>query len=71
VYRTADTEKVRNCQAFAADFFAFTAGKKGTEVFSPILRPLYKQRTHLFLYDPRMYNNPTPVEPDECPVMNE
>ena len=59
------TEKVRNCQAFAADFFAFTAGKKGTEVFSPILRPLYTQRTHLFLYDPRMYNNPTPVEPDE------
>jgi len=58
------TEKVRNCQAFAADFFAFAAGKKGIEVFSPYLRPLYTNRTHLFLYDPRMYDNPTPEEVD-------
>ena len=46
--------------AFAADFFSFTAGKKGVEVFSPILKPLYHPRTHLFLYDPQMYANPTP-----------
>ena len=54
------TEKVRNCQAFAADFFAFAAGKKGVQVFSSYLQPLYTARTHLFLYDPDMYANPTP-----------
>ena len=54
------TEKVRNCQAFAADFYAFAAGKKGVTVFSPVLQPLYTSRTHLFLYDPEMYANPTP-----------
>ena len=52
--------QVRNCQAFAADFFAFAAGRKGISVFSPILQPRYTQRTHLFLYDPEMYDNPTP-----------
>ena len=52
------TEKVRNCQAFAADFYAFAAGKKGIEVFSSYLRPMYTQRTHLFLYDPSLYQNP-------------
>ena len=51
---------MRNCQAFAADFFAFAAGRKGISVFSPILQPRYTQRTHLFLYDPEMYDNPTP-----------
>ena len=59
------TEKVHNCQAFAADFFSFVAGKKGIEVFLPLLRPLYTSRTHLFLYDPDMYNNPEPDEPTE------
>lgn len=54
------TEKVRNCQAFAADFYAFAAGKKDITVFSYFLQPLYTPRTHLFLYDPEMYNNPTP-----------
>ena len=52
------TEKVRNCQAFAADFYAFAAGKKGIEVYSSFLRPFYQQRTHLFLYDPALYQNP-------------
>lgn len=56
------TEKVRNCQAFATDLYAFAAGKKGVEVFSSYLRPLYQNRTHLFLYDPTMYDNPTPVD---------
>ena len=37
-------------------------GRQGIEVFLPVLRPLYTPRTHLFLYDPRMYNNPEPVE---------
>ena len=54
------TEKVRNCQAFAADFFSFAAGKKGVTVFSSILQPLYTPRPHLFLYDPEMYANPAP-----------
>jgi hypothetical protein len=52
--------QVRNCQAFAADFFAFAAGKKGITVFSSFLQPLYTPRTHLFLYDPELYANPTP-----------
>ena len=56
------TEKVRNCQAFAADFFGFAAGKKGIEPHLPLLRPLYKARHHLFLYDPALYNNPTVPE---------
>ena len=32
------TEKVRNCQAFAADFFSFAAGRKGVAVFSALLQ---------------------------------
>ena len=54
------TEKVRNCQAFAADFFGFAAGKKGVEPHTQLLRPLYTPRTHLFLYDASMYDNPVP-----------
>ena len=50
------TEKVRNCQAFAADFYGFAAGKKGIEPFMPVLRPLYTPRAHLFLYDAAMYD---------------
>lgn len=53
---------MRNCQAFAADFYSFAVGKKGIEVFSPYLRPLYTQRTHLFLYSPELYDNPTLVD---------
>lgn len=56
------TEKVRNCQAFAADFFGFAAGKKGIQPFMELLRPLYTPRPHLFLYDASMYNNPVPDE---------
>mmetsp|Transcript_54448 Transcript_54448/g.144504 ORF Transcript_54448/g.144504 Transcript_54448/m.144504 type:complete len:85 (-) Transcript_54448:125-379(-) len=52
------TEKVRNCQAFAADMYSFVAGKKGIDVYLPLLRPLYTPRTHLFLYDPELFNNP-------------
>ena len=39
------------CCSAPLDFFSFTAGKKGIEVFSPFLQPLYHPRTHLFLYD--------------------
>ena len=31
---------------------------QGIEVFSPMLRPLHTNRSHLFLYDPDLYNNP-------------
>ena len=56
------TEKVRNCQAFAADFYGFAAGKKGVQPHMELLRPLYTPRPHLFLYDASMYNNPLPDE---------
>ena len=52
------TEKIRNCQAFAADAYQFLAGKKDITVFSTVLQPLYQNRSHLFLYDPTMYDNP-------------
>merc|ERR1712060_729120 len=53
------TEKVRNCQAFAADLYSFVAGKKDITVHSKVLKPMYTQRTHLFLYEPSFYNMPT------------
>ncbi len=52
------TEAFRNCQAFAADFYAFLCGKKGVEPFSKILRQGYQQRTHLFLYEPTKFGIP-------------
>ena len=60
------TERVRNCQAFAADFFGFVAGKKGIEPHTALLRPLYKARHHLFLYDASMYNNPTAADKSQA-----
>ena len=50
-------EEFRNCQAFAADFYGFMAGKKGVEPVTALLRATYVQRTHLFLYDPDMYDS--------------
>lgn len=49
------TQQFRNCQAFAADFYSFMAGKKGIEPFGMITRRTYKPRSHLFLYEPSMY----------------
>ena len=53
------TEKVRNCQAFAADLYGFLAGKKGIVPHVSILRPMYTPRPHLFLYEASMYHNPS------------
>lgn len=50
------TEKFRNCQAFAADLYGFLAGKKDIEPFGMVTRRTYKQRSHLFLYEPDMYD---------------
>ena len=54
------TETVRNCQAFACDFFSFAAAKKNVEVFTQVLRPLYTPRSHLFLYDCSKFDTPVP-----------
>lgn len=52
------TEEFRNCQAFAADFYGFVCGKKDIEPFGAISRATYKNRSHLFIYDPDMYDSP-------------
>eukprot|EP00966_Prymnesium_polylepis_P172352 3985943-Prymnesium_polylepis.2 len=43
--------RISATQAFAADMYSFVAGKKGIDVYLPLLRPLYTPRTHLFLYE--------------------
>jgi hypothetical protein len=53
--------RMRDSQAFAADFYSFAAGKKNVDVFSKVLQPFYHQRTHLFLYDPDLYDNPASI----------
>eukprot|EP00940_MAST-03C_sp_MAST-3C-sp2_P000443 g443.t1 len=60
------TQEFRNCQAFAADFFGFVAGKKDILPYHAIIRMSYKPRKHLFLYNPDMYAKP---EPDEKKVL--
>jgi len=45
-------EAMRNCQTFAADFFAFLTGLKGVQPFQAFCRPFYKPRPYLFFYDP-------------------
>eukprot|EP00938_MAST-03A_sp_MAST-3A-sp1_P006105 g6105.t1 len=52
------TQEFRNCQAFAADFYAFVCGKKDIEPYHATIRLTYKRRTHLFLYNPDMYSIP-------------
>eukprot|EP00939_MAST-03C_sp_MAST-3C-sp1_P001198 g1198.t1 len=56
------TQEFRNCQAFAADFYGFVAGKKDIEPYHAIVRMGYKPRAHLFLYDPDMYAKPDAKE---------
>ena len=34
---------------------------------SPLLRPLHTNRSHLFLYDPDMYENPVPADGESVP----
>lgn len=62
------TEESRNCQSFAADFFSFAAGKKDIKPFHKANRILYKNRSHLFLYDPAMYDMPV-VTGDESQAL--
>lgn len=45
----------RNCQTLAADLCAFLAGKKEVQPFHPVNRIEYKNRAHLFLYEPDMF----------------
>lgn len=49
------SETDRNCQTFAADFYAFLSGQHrgpGTEPFHPLLRVNFRQRPWWFLYPP-------------------
>ena len=45
-------EESRNCQHFAADFYAFLAGCGPVQPHSQVCRVLYKPRPYYFLYDP-------------------
>lgn len=49
-------ELSRNCQTFAADLCSFVAGKRNVPPFHPVSRIDYQNRTHLFLYDPHLYD---------------
>ena len=46
-------EESRNCQHFAADFYAFLAGVAPVQPHSKVCRVLYTPRPYYFLYDPR------------------
>jgi len=52
------TELIRNCQAFACDFYSFMAGKKDVVPYTAVIRAQYQNRSHLFLYDPDLYSKP-------------
>lgn len=52
------TEEFRNCQSFAADFYGFVAGKKDIKPFHVANRALYQNRSHLFIYNPDMFETP-------------
>jgi hypothetical protein len=52
-------ELKRNCQTFCADLCVLIAGKKNIQPFHPVIRFDYQNRTHLFLYDHKLYNNST------------
>ena len=50
----------RNCQTLAADLCAFVAGKREVLPYHPVNRIEYKNRSHLFLYEPDMYDASKP-----------
>jgi hypothetical protein len=57
-YASRDTrysKEFRNCQSFACDCYCFLAAKTGIDPFSRILRPTYKNRSHLFRYQPDLF----------------
>lgn len=49
---TLYSEKSRNCQTFAADFFALLSGRHNTEPYSAVNRLMYKRHLDWFLYNP-------------------
>jgi hypothetical protein len=49
----------RNCQTYCADLCVLIAGKKNIQPFHPVIRFDYQNRTHLFLYDHKLYDNAT------------
>ena len=51
----AYSEEFRNCQAFAADFFGFMAGKKDVEPTVKVNKVTYIPRAHMFLYNPAAF----------------
>jgi hypothetical protein len=55
----------RNCQTFCADFCAFLAGKKEVLPYHPVNRIEYRNRTHLFLYEPDAYDSSKPKSSQE------
>lgn len=55
------SEKFRHCQAFAADFLGFMAGKSGVVPTTKVCSVAYKPRHYLFLYDPDMYLNASKI----------
>ena len=50
-------QEFRNCQTFAADFFSFLAGHKDIKPFHPVCRVAYRNRSHLFLYEPDAFRD--------------
>ena len=46
------SEQARNCQTFAADFFALLSGQHSVEPFSTVNRLMYKRHLDWFLCDP-------------------
>lgn len=53
---TSYSEAQRNCQTFAVDFFTFLTGKiRDAEPYYPV-KVLYKERRHMFMYEPSMFD---------------
>jgi len=52
---TTYSDLKRNCQTLAADLCCFLCGKKSVEPFHPVSRIEYRNKTHMFLYEPSMF----------------
>ena len=66
------TEKVRNCQAFAADFFGFVAGKKGIAASGSWVWRLLKKGFSAFVdtskHRARHYTQMDRTQNDSCGI---
>jgi hypothetical protein len=69
---TRYSREFRNCQSFACDCYSFLAAKNKIDPFSHILRPTYKNRRHLFLYQPDLFvdQSNSHVPPKVVPNLN-